>query len=99
VDHQRRAIEHATAPEVLYETILMPQPVTFTHETSRRAIRGFFDLRDVDHPVAGMDAPDDFVYFSRVQLAIGVFAAVCATAPPGPSVPPGIAPYLNSSPS
>jgi hypothetical protein len=68
--------------EMLYETIVMPQPATYTPETTRRVIRGLFDLRDADHPMARMNAPDDFVFLSRVQLAIGsVFAALCATAP------------------
>jgi predicted unusual protein kinase regulating ubiquinone biosynthesis (AarF/ABC1/UbiB family) len=52
--------------EIMYETVLAPQPATFTPEATRRAIQGIFDLRDADHPMARMNAPDDFV-FSHVS--------------------------------
>jgi hypothetical protein len=67
--------------EILYETVVMPQPATFTPEATRRVIQGIFDLRDADHPMARMNAPDDFVFLSRVQLAVAsVFAGLGATA-------------------
>jgi predicted unusual protein kinase regulating ubiquinone biosynthesis (AarF/ABC1/UbiB family) len=67
--------------QVIYETAVMPQPVTFTPEAVRRVIGGLFDLRDADHPMARMNAPEDFVFVSRVQLAVhSVFAALRATA-------------------
>jgi hypothetical protein len=41
-----------------------------------------FDLRDAGHPMARMNAPDDFVFLSRVQLAVAsVFAGLGATEP------------------
>jgi hypothetical protein len=67
--------------QVIYETAVMPQPVTFTPEAVRRVIGGLFDLRNPDHPMARMNAPDDFVFVSRVQLAVhSVFAALGVTA-------------------
>jgi predicted unusual protein kinase regulating ubiquinone biosynthesis (AarF/ABC1/UbiB family) len=62
--------------EISCEFVSMPQPVTYTPETTARTIRGLFDLRDGNHPMARMNAPDDFVFVSRVLLAIG---SVCAT--------------------
>jgi predicted unusual protein kinase regulating ubiquinone biosynthesis (AarF/ABC1/UbiB family) len=68
--------------EIIYETVVMPQPATFTPVATRRVINGIFDLRDADHPMARMNAPDDFVFLSRVQLAVAsVFAGLGATAP------------------
>lgn len=61
--------------EMLYEYIAAPQPATFTPETTGRTIRGLFDLREVDHPIARMNTPDDFVFTARHQLAI---FSVCA---------------------
>jgi predicted unusual protein kinase regulating ubiquinone biosynthesis (AarF/ABC1/UbiB family) len=68
--------------QLSYEIIVMAQPATYTPETTRRVIRGFFDLRDADHPLARMNTPDDFVFASRVTLAgSSVFAGLCATVP------------------
>jgi predicted unusual protein kinase regulating ubiquinone biosynthesis (AarF/ABC1/UbiB family) len=68
--------------EILYKSVVAPQPVTFTPETTRRIISGIFDLRDPDHPLARMNTPDDFVFLSRVQLAVGsMYGALRATAP------------------
>ena len=61
--------------EMLYEIIAAPQPAVYTPETTARTIRGLFDLRDADHPMARMNAPDDFVFTSRLQLAV---LSVCA---------------------
>jgi predicted unusual protein kinase regulating ubiquinone biosynthesis (AarF/ABC1/UbiB family) len=61
--------------EMLCETVYMPQPATYTPETTARTVRGLFDLRDADHPVARMNAPDDYVFSSRVTLAIHALAA------------------------
>lgn len=67
---------------VLYEIVAMPQPASYTPETTARTVRGLFDLRDTDHPMARMNTPDDFVFAARVQLAIGgVCAALHATLP------------------
>jgi len=68
--------------EMLYEIIAAPQPATYTPETTARTIRGLFDLRDADHPMARMNAPDDFVFTSRLQLAVlSVCAGLSATMP------------------
>lgn len=61
--------------EMQYEAIAAPQPVTYTPETTARTVRGLFDLRDAGHPMARMNVPDDYVFASRLQLAIG---SVCA---------------------
>lgn len=53
----------------------MPQPATYTPETTARTIRGLFDIRDVDHPVAQMTVPPEHTFTSRIQLA---FASVAA---------------------
>jgi predicted unusual protein kinase regulating ubiquinone biosynthesis (AarF/ABC1/UbiB family) len=66
---------------VIYETAVMPQPVTVTPEAVRRVIDALFDLRDANHPMARMNAPEDFVFLARVQLAVhSVLAALRATA-------------------
>jgi hypothetical protein len=61
--------------EILYETIVMPQPATYTPEMTRRVIRGIFDLRGADHPMARMNAPDDFVFASPSPSPVGSVAA------------------------
>jgi predicted unusual protein kinase regulating ubiquinone biosynthesis (AarF/ABC1/UbiB family) len=68
--------------EILYEFTASPQPATYTPETTARTVRGLFDLRAADHPMARMNVPDDYVFASRVQLALGgVSAGLGATAP------------------
>jgi predicted unusual protein kinase regulating ubiquinone biosynthesis (AarF/ABC1/UbiB family) len=68
--------------QINYETVVMPQPATFTPETTRRALRNIFDLRDADHVLARMNWPDDFVFTPRIQFAFGsVMAGLCATLP------------------
>jgi hypothetical protein len=57
--------------EMLYEFIASPQPATFTPATAARTVRGLFDLRDTNHPVARMHTPDDFVFAARFMLAVG----------------------------
>jgi predicted unusual protein kinase regulating ubiquinone biosynthesis (AarF/ABC1/UbiB family) len=52
-----------------------PQPVTYTADSINRVVRCLFDVRDTDHPVARMTAPDDYVFAARVQLAV---SSVCA---------------------
>jgi predicted unusual protein kinase regulating ubiquinone biosynthesis (AarF/ABC1/UbiB family) len=58
--------------EMSYETT-MPQPVTYTPAGTARIIRGFFDVRDRDHPVAKIAIPAEHVFTSRIMLA---FASV-----------------------
>ncbi|CAN5156684.1 AarF/ABC1/UbiB kinase family protein [soil metagenome] len=66
--------------EMICETALTPQPATYTQETIDRVVRGLFDLRSAEHPVARMNTPDDYVFTSRVTLAIGaVIAGLNAT--------------------
>jgi predicted unusual protein kinase regulating ubiquinone biosynthesis (AarF/ABC1/UbiB family) len=68
--------------QLFYEAINMPQPATYTPDTTNRVMRGIFDQRDPHHPMARMHAPDDFVFLSRTQLAIGsICAALNFTAP------------------
>jgi predicted unusual protein kinase regulating ubiquinone biosynthesis (AarF/ABC1/UbiB family) len=65
--------------ELVFE-LLAPQPVTYTQDASKRAIRGLIDLRSSDHPVRRMSAPDDLVFFVRISLAMPpIFAALGAT--------------------
>ena len=64
---------------LLYE-VLAPQPVSFTQDASQRAIRALIDLRSPDHPVRRMSAPDDFVFFPRLNLIMNpLFATLGAT--------------------
>ncbi len=68
--------------EILYETLVAPQPVTMTPEATGRAIRGLFDVRDAGHPIARMKTPDDLVFVARVQIAVSsVLAGLHATLP------------------
>jgi predicted unusual protein kinase regulating ubiquinone biosynthesis (AarF/ABC1/UbiB family) len=60
--------------EVLYE-MLVPQPVTYTQETSRRAIRAFIDVRSPDHPIRRMSIPDGLIFLSRVNLSMNAILA------------------------
>jgi predicted unusual protein kinase regulating ubiquinone biosynthesis (AarF/ABC1/UbiB family) len=59
-----------------YEVAAAPQPVTYTAETTARTVHGLFDLRAADHPLARMNAPDDYVFLARVQVAV---FSVCAS--------------------
>jgi predicted unusual protein kinase regulating ubiquinone biosynthesis (AarF/ABC1/UbiB family) len=47
---------------------LAPQPVTFTHDTSKRAIQGLIDVRSAENPVRRISIPHDLVFFSRINL-------------------------------
>jgi len=64
---------------MIYE-LLMPQPGTYTQETSKRAFESLIDLRALDHPVRRMSVPSDFVFFTRLNLSMNtVLAALGAT--------------------
>lgn len=66
-----------TGPE-----IVMPQPVTFTPDATRRTVHGLFDIRDSDHPGAQVAVPPEFVFTGRMQLAwCSVAAGLRATVP------------------
>lgn len=68
--------------EIVHEYTTAPQPATFTPDTTARAIRGLFDIREEDHPMARLYAPDDHVFISRVQLAVSsIGAGLQATLP------------------
>lgn len=54
---------------------LAPQPFTFTPDTSQRGIRALLDVRSPNHPVRRMSVPEDFVFFSRLNLSV---YAICA---------------------
>jgi predicted unusual protein kinase regulating ubiquinone biosynthesis (AarF/ABC1/UbiB family) len=60
--------------ELLYE-VLAPQPVTYTSDTSERAIRGIIDVRSPEHPMRRMSIPEDFVFFSRLNLSLNAISA------------------------
>jgi predicted unusual protein kinase regulating ubiquinone biosynthesis (AarF/ABC1/UbiB family) len=65
-----------------YEVIAAPQPATYTAEVTARTVRGFFDFRDADHPINRMNAPEDYAFVPRLQLAVfSVCAGLCATMP------------------
>nr|WP_232080088.1 AarF/ABC1/UbiB kinase family protein [Mycobacterium branderi] len=59
----------------LLHEYLAPQPVRFTPRTSERAIRGLIDIRSHDHPVRRVSAPDDLVFFARMQLEMSAILA------------------------
>ncbi|MGB7143828.1 ABC1 kinase family protein [Mycobacterium sp.] len=61
--------------EVLYEA-LVPQPVTYTRDTSQRAVHALLDIRAQDHPLRRISFPDDLLFFSRINLGINM---ICAT--------------------
>ena len=64
----------------LADEYLAPQPVTFTHDTSKRAIQGLIDVRSAAHPVRRMSIPHNLVFFSRINLmANAILAALEAT--------------------
>lgn len=55
--------------ELCYEWIA-PQPVTYTQDTTKRAIHAMLDIRSPDHPVRRMSVPDDFVFLTRTSLCM-----------------------------
>jgi predicted unusual protein kinase regulating ubiquinone biosynthesis (AarF/ABC1/UbiB family) len=68
--------------EMLHESITAPQPATYTPETTARTIRGLFGVRDADHPLARMNAPDDFIFAGRLLFALSsVVVGLSATTP------------------
>jgi predicted unusual protein kinase regulating ubiquinone biosynthesis (AarF/ABC1/UbiB family) len=70
---------HRWYQQIIYE-LLAPQPVTYTEETSRRAIASLLDIRDADHLMRHITVPADFVFFSRLNLSMNaIFTALHAT--------------------
>jgi predicted unusual protein kinase regulating ubiquinone biosynthesis (AarF/ABC1/UbiB family) len=67
--------------EISYEAT-MPQPATYTPDTTARTIREMFDIRDSNHPVAQMTVPPELVFTSRITLASNsVLAGLQTTLP------------------
>jgi predicted unusual protein kinase regulating ubiquinone biosynthesis (AarF/ABC1/UbiB family) len=65
--------------QILYEALL-PQPVTYTGQTSQRAIHALLDIRAPDHPIRRMSVPAGLVFFTRYNLSLNtIFAALGAT--------------------
>lgn len=60
--------------EILYE-VLAPQPITYTPDSSQRAIRALIDVRSRDHPVRRVSIPGDLIFFSRINLTANVILA------------------------
>jgi predicted unusual protein kinase regulating ubiquinone biosynthesis (AarF/ABC1/UbiB family) len=60
--------------QILHET-LQRQPVTYTRDTSQRAIRSILDAGSPEHVARHMTIPDDYVFFARLTLGI---ASLCA---------------------
>lgn len=59
-----------------------PQPATYTPDTTARVIRGFFDIRGANHPVAQITLPPEHAFNSRINLAwASVAAGLHATLP------------------
>jgi hypothetical protein len=60
--------------------LLVPQPVTYTHDTPKHAIRGLIDVRPADHPARRMSMPGDFALFPRLTVGMNtMFAALRVT--------------------
>ena len=70
---------HQWYQQIIYE-LLAPQPVTYTEETSRRAIASLLDVREANHLMRHITVPPDFVFFSRLNLSMNaIFTALRAT--------------------
>jgi predicted unusual protein kinase regulating ubiquinone biosynthesis (AarF/ABC1/UbiB family) len=54
---------------LVYEWIA-PQPVTYTQDTTKRAVHALLDVRSPDHPVRRMSVPDDLVFLPRLNLSM-----------------------------
>ncbi len=61
--------------ELVHE-VLAPQPITYTHDTSRRAIHALLDVRSPHHPVRRLSIPDDLIFFTRYNFSVNT---VCAS--------------------
>ncbi|MDT5138385.1 MAG: hypothetical protein QOD58_2647 [Mycobacterium sp.] len=65
--------------DIMHE-LLVPQPVTYTHDTPKHAIRGLIDVRPADHPARRMSMPGDFALFPRLTVGMNtMFAALRVT--------------------
>ncbi|OSC40544.1 ABC1 kinase family protein [Mycobacterium decipiens] len=60
--------------DIIYEA-LAPQPVTYTPETSSRAIHALIDVRSQDHILRRMSVPGDLVFTTRINLSVNTICA------------------------
>lgn len=65
---------HAWYADISRE-LLVPQPVTFEHDSARRAVAAFLDVRDADHVVRRMSVPEDLVFTTRINLSVNAISA------------------------
>lgn len=73
---------HAWQQSLIYEISTATQPVRYTPDTTARTVRAMFDVRQKDHPMARMNAPDDYIFISRHQLSgISLCVGLNATLP------------------
>jgi predicted unusual protein kinase regulating ubiquinone biosynthesis (AarF/ABC1/UbiB family) len=62
--------------QMLHEIVTSPQPATYTSETTNRILRGMFDTRSPQHPVARMSGPTEYAVMPRVLISLN---SICAT--------------------
>jgi predicted unusual protein kinase regulating ubiquinone biosynthesis (AarF/ABC1/UbiB family) len=62
--------------QLLHEFIASPQPATYTSETTDRVLRGMFDIRSSEHPLARMSGPAEYACMPRVLISLN---NICAT--------------------
>jgi DNA-binding transcriptional LysR family regulator len=61
--------------EAHHEIFAAPQPATYSPQTTRRVLHGYFGARGVDHPMGRMNAPGDYVFAGRATFALNAIAA------------------------
>ncbi|MGO9508234.1 MAG: ABC1 kinase family protein [Mycobacterium sp.] len=71
--------------DVLHEA-LGPQPVTYSKDTSQRAIRALIPFSP-DHPVRRMALPDDLVFMSRISLNVNAICGMLGVTVHARSIP------------
>jgi predicted unusual protein kinase regulating ubiquinone biosynthesis (AarF/ABC1/UbiB family) len=62
--------------QLLHEIVTSPQPATYTSGTTNRILRGMFDIRSPEHPVARMSSPTEYAFSPRVLISLN---SICAT--------------------
>jgi predicted unusual protein kinase regulating ubiquinone biosynthesis (AarF/ABC1/UbiB family) len=62
--------------QLLHEIIASPQPATYTSETTDRVLRGVFDIRSSEHPLARMSGPTEYACLPRILISLN---NICAT--------------------
>jgi len=72
---------HRWISELTYE-VIVPQPVTYTADSTARVVRGFFDVRGSGHPITKVKLPSQFAFTSRISLGFAsVTSGLKATLP------------------